>query len=225
MTVVRTDAVPSPWMPRASFDSRPPRSGGDPIRVLVAEPDPTVQGSMAELLGALGHQVLACTAGAAEAAVHAATLAPDVILVDLALLDSADGPSAEDIAAAAPGAAIVLFCGDPDVRLSDREVGASAAIAYLPMPLPPGYLDAALRLAVRRGRALADARAEAEDARRQLEHRKLIERAKGVLMRRTGTTEAEAYSILRRQSQDRSIPMVDIARAVLASEPGQQKAG
>jgi response regulator NasT len=209
-------------MPRASYESRAPRAAGDPIRVLVGEADPTVQGSMAELLGALGHQVLACTAGALETATRAALLSPDVVLLDVALL-ATDGPSAEDIAAAAPDAAIVLFCGDPDVRLSDREVGASTAIAYLPQPMPPGYLDAALRLAVRRGRALAEARHEAEEARRQLEHRKLIERAKGVLMRRTGTTEAEAYSILRRQSQDRSIPMVDIARAVLDSEPGQQQ--
>jgi response regulator NasT len=41
-------------------------------------------------------------------------------------------------------------------------------------------------------------------------------------MRRTGTTEQEAYRILQRTSQDRSVPMVDIARAVLESEPGYQ---
>ena len=51
------------------------------------------------------------------------------------------------------------------------------------------------------------------------ENRKTIERAKGILMRRTGTSEAEAYRILQRTSQDRSVPMVEIARAVLDSEP------
>jgi response regulator NasT len=55
--------------------------------------------------------------------------------------------------------------------------------------------------------------------RRALANRKTIERAKGILQRRTGSSEQEAYRILQRASQDRSVPMVDIARAVLASEP------
>jgi len=48
----------------------------------------------------------------------------------------------------------------------------------------------------------------------------VIERAKGILMRRTGCSEPEAYRILQRSSQDRSKPMVEIAKAVLDSEPG-----
>jgi CheY-like chemotaxis protein len=54
--------------------------------------------------------------------------------------------------------------------------------------------------------------------------REAFERAKGILMRRTGSSEQEAYRILQRTSQDRSVPMVEIARAVLASEPGFQEA-
>ena len=53
-----------------------------------------------------------------------------------------------------------------------------------------------------------------------LEDRKIIERAKGILMRRTGCSEPEAYRILQRSSQDRSKRMVDIAKAVLDAEPG-----
>ena len=68
------------------------------------------------------------------------------------------------------------------------------------------------------------ARHDAESARQALENRKTIERAKGILMRRTGSSEQEAYRILQRTSQDRSVPMVEIARAVLASEPGLQEA-
>ena len=75
-------------------------------------------------------------------------------------------------------------------------------------------------MAAARSRVLAEARREADAARQALEARKLIERAKGILMRRTGTSEQEAYRIMQRSSQDRSVPMVDIARAVLDSEPG-----
>ena len=67
---------------------------------------------------------------------------------------------------------------------------------------------------------MAAARTDAGVARKQLEDRKVIERAKGILMRRTGATEQEAYRILQRSSQDRATPMVKIAQAVLDSEPG-----
>jgi response regulator NasT len=81
-------------------------------------------------------------------------------------------------------------------------------------------LDSTIRLAVTRAAALRSARKEASDAKAALEARKTIERAKGILMRRTACSEAEAYRILQRSSQDRSKPMVDIAQAVLDSEPG-----
>ena len=73
-----------------------------------------------------------------------------------------------------------------------------------------------------RARELLAARQEAKDAKQQPEARKLIERAKGILMRRTGSSEQEAYRIMQRSSQDRSVPMVDIAKAVIDSEPGMK---
>jgi two-component system, response regulator PdtaR len=235
MTVVRPDSAPVPmpsdWNGRpTSFEVRgstgvpAPAAAAAPLRVLLASARRGEDQGMSELLARLGHLVVAQVGSAAEAAAHAAALGPDVVLLDVGLLGEGEGASAEDVAAGAPGAPILLFCGDPNVRLSDREVSASSAIAYLPAPVPPGYLDAALRLAVSRGRALEAARQEAAEARRQLEERKLIERAKGVLMRRTGATEPDAYSMMRRQSQDRSVPLVDVARDVLSSEPGRRTA-
>jgi response regulator NasT len=81
-------------------------------------------------------------------------------------------------------------------------------------------LDSTIRLAVTRAAALRTARKDATEAKAALEARKIIERAKGILMRRTGCSEPEAYRILQRSSQDRSKPMVEIAKAVLESEPG-----
>jgi hypothetical protein len=113
--------------------------------------------------------------------------------------------------------------GDESLVLSEREVTATSAIAFLPKPTPPRVLDSTLRLAVSRAREFAVAKKDALAARGALENRKTIERAKGILMRRTGSSEQEAYRILQRTSQDRSVPMVEIARAVLASEPGFQE--
>ena len=122
-----------------------------------------------------------------------------------------------------PGVAVVLFSGDHTLTLTDRDVTATAAIAFLPKPAPPRVLDSTIRLAATRAKELLAARQDAESARQALENRKTIERAKGILMRRTGSSEQEAYRILQRTSQDRSVPMVEIARAVLASEPGLQE--
>jgi response regulator NasT len=110
--------------------------------------------------------------------------------------------------------------GDLSLSLSPADVSRSGAVALLAKPTPPATLDTTLRMAVTRARELLAARREAADAKQQLEARKLIERAKGILMRRTGTSEQEAYRIMQRSSQDRSIPMAEIARAVIESEPG-----
>jgi response regulator NasT len=122
-----------------------------------------------------------------------------------------------------PGVAVVLFSGDQTITLSEREVAATAAIAFLPKPdaAARARLDAPARREPRarvqlgeegRGGGARRAREPQDDRARE-----------GILMRRTGSSEQEAYRILQRTSQDRSVPMVEIARAVLASEPGLQE--
>jgi response regulator NasT len=143
-----------------------------------------------------------------------------VVLLDVHMPDGSGIEAAERITQDVSGVGVVLFSGDHSLSLSDREITSTAAIAFLPKPSPPRMLDSTIRLAASRARELLTARQDAESARQALENRKTIERAKGILMRRTGSSEQEAYRILQRTSQDRSVPMVEIARAVLASEPG-----
>ena len=188
------------------------------LRVLVAEDNALERSTLVDLLGALGHLVVAEVSTGPEAVVQARQLAPDAVLLDQHL-PGASGAAAA-IARELPGTAVVLITGDLSLQLSPAEMEESAAVALLAKPAPPVTLDATLRMATARSRALAEARREADAARQALEARKLIERAKGILMRRTGTSEQEAYRIMQRSSQDRSVPMVDIARAVLDSEPG-----
>ncbi|HVE80198.1 MAG TPA: ANTAR domain-containing protein [Gemmatimonadaceae bacterium] len=190
-----------------------------PIRILLAEDDHNAREVLVELLRELGYVVVAEVASGREAIDQARDLAPDVVLLDVHMPDGSGIEAAREITAASVGCAVVLFSGDQSVSLSDTDVTATAAVAFLPKPTPPRILDSTIRLAVRRARELTSARREATDARTALENRKTIERAKGILMRRTGTSEQEAYRILQRTSQDRSVPMVEIAKAVLASEP------
>ncbi|HKG91455.1 MAG TPA: ANTAR domain-containing protein [Gemmatimonadaceae bacterium] len=188
------------------------------LRVLLAEDDEDARATLAELLAALGHSVVATVATGNEAASLVAGLAPDVVLLDVHMPDGTGTEAAAAITAARPGTAVVLFTGDATLELTSDEVEKSGAHAVLPKPAPPPLIDSTLRLAVSRARESETARKEAEKAQRLLEERKIIERAKGILMRRTGCSEQEAWRILQRSSQDRSVPMVDIARAVLESE-------
>lgn len=191
-----------------------------PIRVLVAEDDVNARSLLVDLLGALGHVVVGEVGSGSEAATLARDVAPDVVLLDVHMPGGSGIQAAEEITQALPGVAVLLFSGDPSVTLTDRDIAATSAIAFLPKPAPPKVLDSTLRLAASRARELAAARKDATTARQQLENRKVIERAKGILMRRTRSSEQEAYRMLQRTSQDRSVPMVEIAQTVIDTEPG-----
>lgn len=193
------------------------------IRLLIAEDDDNARSLLVDLLNTLGHVVVAEVATGREAYEKAHELVPDVVLLDVHMPDGSGIEAAERITRDTPGVAVVLFSGDQSLVLSDHEVESTSAIAFLPKPAPPRVLDSTIRLAATRAKELASARKDADSAKQALENRKVIERAKGILMRRTGSSEQEAYRILQRTSQDRSVPMVEIAKAVLASEPGMEE--
>jgi response regulator NasT len=192
------------------------------IRVLVAEDNALERSTLVDLLGALGHMVVAEVESGTDAIEKAQQFTPDAVLLDMHMPGATGVQAAEGIASALPGTAVVLITGDLSLTLSTADVLRSTAVALLPKPTPPTTLDATLRMAVTRARELLAARREAAEAKEQLENRKLIERAKGILMRRTGSSEQEAYRIMQRSSQDRSVRMVDIAKAVIDSEPGMK---
>ncbi|MEP6763897.1 MAG: response regulator, partial [Gemmatimonadaceae bacterium] len=162
------------------------------IRVLVAEDDTMTRSTMTELLTSLGHMVVAEVASGAEAIEKARQLTPDAVLLDVHMPGSGGVQAAEEIASMLPGTAVILITGDMSVSLSATEVMRTGAVALLSKPAPPSTIDTTLRLAVSRARELLAAKNEAVQVRQQLEARKVIERAKGILMRRTGSSEQEA---------------------------------
>ena len=190
------------------------------LRVLIAEDDVTTRTRIAEIVEGLGHEVVAQADNGHDAVARARELQPDVALLDVQMPGMDGIEVAEVLHEAASDVAAVLLSGDLEVSLGMHDPGASNAVAVLPKPASPGILDATLRLAVCRMRERNAAQREAAEAQRRLDERKIIEKAKGILMKRVGGDEEEAYRILRRTSQDRARPMVEIARIVLQSEPG-----
>ena len=188
-------------------------------RILLAEDAIDSREMLTEVLETLGYEVVIAVATGVEAAEKARDLRPDAVLLDIHMPDGSGIEAAEVITRSLPGIAVILYSGDENVTLSDKETVTTGAVAFLPKPVPPKMLDSTIRLAVSRSMALRSAKRDATEAKAALEARKVIERAKGILMRRTGCSEPEAYRILQRSSQDRSKPMVEIAKSVLESEP------
>jgi response regulator NasT len=193
-----------------------------PIRVLIAGGDAP---RLREQLAAAGHDVVAAAATAGEAVARAAALHPDAVLVDAALPDGLGTAAVTQLMTAGPDAWVpaVILCTAAADALLDPDAELTGAAAVLLTPASLAALDGTVRLAVARAREFAALRAECREVRRRLEERKVIERAKGILMRRTGTTEQEAYRILQRSSQDKATPMITLAQAVLDSEPGAER--
>ena len=194
------------------------------LRILVADDSAEARALLAAQLTTSGHDVVAEVASGAEAVERAVALTPDVVVLDVHMPSGSGADAATVILRGLPGTGVVLVTGDPDAVLTDAEITGTGAVAVLPKPAPRALLECTVRLASTRARELHGARDAAAAARQQLEDRKLIERAKGILMRRTGSTEQEAYRILQRSSQDRATPMIKLAQAVLDSEPGAVRA-
>jgi two-component system, response regulator PdtaR len=190
------------------------------VRVLIAEDDAELRGALSRDLAARGHEIVGEVTTMSDAIDRARELSPDVLLLDAHLGPTKMLETAKTIAQQNPGLAVVFLCGEATFVL-DGDVSDTTAISVLPSSCPAALLDSSIRLAAQRTRELRSAREEVALVRQQLENRKAIERAKGILMRRTGLSEQEAYRILQRTSQDRSVPMVDVAREVLESEPGR----
>jgi response regulator NasT len=145
----------------------------------------------------------------ADAAALVVANQPDVAVVSVGLPDGDGLDAAHEIAAVSP-CAVVLLTSHRGDEITRRAVDAGV-MAWLAKPLRPAELAPALDLAIARFRELARLR-------RTLEERKVIERAKGLLMMRLGVAEDEVFRRLRRTAMDTRRPLVEVARAVLLSE-------
>jgi AmiR/NasT family two-component response regulator len=186
-----------------------------PVTVLLVEDDPVTRDSLAALLRALGHTLSAEVGTGSEAVDAAKRLTSDVVLLDVHLPDMSGIDVAKALHELAPDTAVVFISGDVQLHIDQSAVEATDASAFVVKPVRAATLDATLRLAVARARERRAARIAAEDLAHQLEARNVIDRAKHTLMRR-GSSEQEAYRALQRTSQDRSTPMLEIARQILA---------
>jgi response regulator NasT len=186
------------------------------LRIVVADDHADTRESYHLLLPALGHAVVGEAATGKELVERCCALRPDLVISDIKMPDMDGIEAAARIYRECP-AAVILVTGHRDPELVERAL-ASHALAYLVKPVRPEELAPAIALAVHRFAEFEAVRKEAEALRQSLEERKVIERAKGVIMRRLGVDEQDAYRRLKRCATDRNRKMSDYAREVLRAE-------
>lgn len=171
---------------------------------------------MADAVTLGGGQVVAHGSRVEEAPRLVATHHPDVAIFAVGLPDGDGIEAARGVADAFP-CPVVLLTSHTDAEITARAAKAGV-LGFLAKPLREEELGPALDLAVSRFHDLRAARQENEALKRQLESRKLVDRAKGVLIRRFGLSEPEAYRRIQKAAMDTRKPMAEVARTLLVTE-------
>lgn len=182
------------------------------MKILLAEHRAADETSLRSTLEAKGHSVVGTAAGPREAVALALRVRAEVVV---AVLPAGLG-LAEEVARTRP-LPVVLVVPQRDASA----VGPEASLPVFGCLVEPVTADA-LALAVRLARARFEEwsalRSQVVELHRQLDGRKTVERAKGILMEVRGMSEGDAYRLLQRESQNRGRSLAEVARGVVRME-------
>lgn len=193
------------------------------LRILIADDEESTREYLANILTRLGHQLAGMAGSGRELVEIAQSTAADLIITDIRMTEM-DGIDAAVAICRERAVPIILVSAYHDAELIER-AGASHVMAYLLKPIRRESLEPAIAIAMRRFAQFEALVREAADLRQALENRKVIERAKGLLMKQTGLDEEEAFRRLQRLASEKNRKLVEIARMVLtageAFKPGR----
>ena len=189
------------------------------VKVVIADDDPLTRLDLRHGLEGLGLRVLGEAEDGRQALGLARSLKPDLLILDI-MMPQMDGLEAARLARQEGLAAVMLLTGYAEEDMIAR-ADAAGVLAYLRKPFRVDDLGPAVTIALGRHRERQTLETDVEDLRDKMEARKLVGRAKALLMERHGLTEREAFYRIQAQSQTLQKPAHEIARAIItASEMG-----
>ncbi len=191
----------------------------DPVKVVIADDDPLTRLDLRHALNGLGMQVLGEAEDGRQALSLARSLRPDLLILDI-MMPQMDGLDAARIARAEQLGAVMLLTGYAEEDMIAR-ADAAGVLAYLRKPFRAEELGPAIAISLGRYRERQALETDVEDLKEKMEARKVVGRAKAILMERHQLTEREAFYRIQAQSQTLQKPAAEIARAIItASEMG-----
>ena len=195
------------------------QTGATPVRILVAEDEALIRMDLVEMLQEAGYSVVAQAANGEEAIALATEHRPDLAILDVKM-PILDGISAaEKIISIAP---VLMLTAFSQRELVERARDAGV-MAYVVKPFTIGDLVPAIEIAISRHTQMRSLAEEVADLHERLETRKIIDRAKGILMKALNLSEPEAFSWIQRAAMDRRLTMKEVAHAVISPEAALDK--
>jgi response regulator NasT len=186
------------------------------LKALIVEDETLVGMGLQDTLTKMGHEVVAQAASQAEALEQFKRHQPDIVLLDIQL-DGGDGIELARQISQVRRVPMLILSAFSDAELV-RRAGEAGVFGYLIKPVEQRQLEAQLEVAVRRFRESEQLRLEKEQLAQNLETRKLVERAKGIFMKRLHLDEPEAHKRLQQESQKRRISLAELAKKIIESE-------
>ncbi len=186
------------------------------LRVLVVDEDVTRSSQVVQALTTAGYNVTAVLESGTDLYAKVREAQPDVIIIDM---ESPDRDMLEHLHVISRNdpRAIVMFCQDDAKETISAAVKAGVS-AYVVDGLQPHRIKPILQTAVARFEEFQELRGELAKAKSSLAERKLLERAKGILMKRRGYGEDEAYHALRKLAMNRNKRLIEVAESVIEAE-------
>src|SRR5438128_11521238 len=186
------------------------------LRIAVADDEPRMREFYKEMLPLLGHQVVVVAQTGGQLVALCQTHRPDLIITDIKMPDLDGIEAAQEVCRNEP-VPVILVTAHDDPELLDR-AGDNYILAYLVKPVKKQDLQPAILIAVRRFDEFKALHKEALDLRQALRDRKLIERAKGMLIKRTGLDEPAAFQRLQSLARDNNRKLVQVAEMIVTVE-------
>ena len=184
------------------------------LRIVVADDERNMHEYLQEALPRLGHQVVGVAQTGRELVELCRLLTPDLVITDIQMPDMDGLAAAEEICRETP-IPIIVVTAYHDPQLIERAT-ADGVLAYLLKPIRQHDLEPAISLAMGRFQQFQSLRREATDLRQALEDRKIIEKAKGLLMKRERIDEQEAFRRLQKLAMQQNRKLVEVAQMILS---------
>ena len=191
------------------------------LRIVIADDEPDMRDYFRKILPRLGHSVVAAAENGAQLVDLCRFYRPDLVITDIKMPQMDGIEAALKIYEELP-IPVILVSAYSDTRLIER-AEVDPIMGYLVKPIKQTDLEPAIRLARHRFEQFEALRREAVDMRQALADRKIIEQAKGILMKELSLSEAEAFRHLQRTAMNKGFKLIEVARMALAMEKGSQK--
>lgn len=185
------------------------------LRIVIADNESIIRMDLREMLEDVGHEIVGEATNGLKAVELARRERPDLVIMDIKMPEM-DGIAAAKIISQEKIAPVLLLTAFSQSEIVEKAKD-SGVLGYLVKPVKEANLFPAMEIALSRFREFADLERELEDIKISLETRKVLDRAKGILMEAYQLTESEAYSKIRQYSMAKRRPIKEIAEAIVRS--------